>query len=334
MTIVKSRKPPAPQARFTSGATLFQAWRDEIYSGEAPVVFQHAFPYPEIGPGLVTLIGGPPGEGKTAFTMMMVIEALRYDPGLRAVVASCEMAPECLLDRQLARLAGIDAEVIRHRAFGPEHDERLAAGLATLESLTDRVAFMHAPFDIRNVAASVDDFGARLVIIDYIQRFTVPTEDLEARHRVSRTMDYLRQFADAGVAVIVVSAVGRTKDRAGRSSYAGDGLSLASFRETSELEYGADDALILSAVGADEPDVVRLSHLKARHGRQVHQEFRFDRGLQSFTLLSDAGPLADLPARPEKTKCVGQTKSVSDEIRLLWESSPAANEDEVPDVEE
>jgi hypothetical protein len=39
-------------------------------------------------------------------------------------------------------------------------------------------------------------------------------------------MDYLRQFADAGVAVLVLAAVGRVKDSRGRSSYSGDGLNL------------------------------------------------------------------------------------------------------------
>ena len=51
-------------------------------------------------------------------------------------------------------------------------------------------------------------------------------------------MDFLRQFADAGTAVMVISAIGRTKDSKGRSSYAGEGLNLASFRESSELEFG------------------------------------------------------------------------------------------------
>ena len=87
-------------------------------------------------------------------------------------------------------------------------------------------------------------------------------------------MSYLRQFADAGTAIVVVAAVARSKDAKGRSSY-GEGLSLASFRETSELEYGADDAFILASAddgeGQDGPTRrVVLRHLKsrdtARHG--------------------------------------------------------------------
>lgn len=324
------------QARFIAGSELFARWRDDVRSGKGPVLYQHAFPYPEIGPGRVVLIGGPPGGGKTALVMQKIVEMLRYQSDVRVLVANCEMAPEALLDRQLARLSGIDAERVRHRRLGPEHQERIAAGLATLESIADRLAFMNAPYDIRNVAATADAFGADVLVCDYIQRFTVPTEDVEARHRVNRTMDYLRQFANAGLAVIVVSAVGRTRDKAGRSSYAGDGLSLASFRETSELEYGADDALILAHFDPAEPDAVRLSHLKARHGRQVDQELYFDRSVQSFTLNSGTATIRDAmgsPGRPFGAERPTPRPSVTEELQRLWDTHAAAEEEdaEAPD---
>ena len=100
-------------------------------------------------------------------------------------------------------------------------------------------------------------------------------------------MDYLRQFADAGVAIIVVAALARSKDAKGRSSYT-DGLSLASFRETSELEYGADDAFILAPADDDKSDGeassrVVLKHLKSRHGETRDIALNFDRKHQRFT---------------------------------------------------
>jgi replicative DNA helicase len=279
------------RARFKAGSELFGGWSEDVRHGTGPVLYRHAFPYPEVGPGLVTLIGGPPAGGKTALVPQVGVEMLRFNPELRVLFANCEMSPESLLNRQLARLSGIDAEMVRYRRLAPEHEERLAAGLATLESIAGRVAFLDAPFDLANVAAAADDFRAGVIIIDYVQRFTLPEVDHESRHRVNRIMDYLRQFAAAGVAVIVVSAVGRTKDKAGRSSYSGDGLNLASFRESSELEYGCDDGLILTPVGEDDSGVVQLSHLKARHGRQVTQRLRFDKAVQSFEPL-EAGPRA------------------------------------------
>jgi len=80
---------------------------------------------------------------------------------------------------------------------------------------------------------------------------------------------------------VVVSAVGRTKDARGRSSYQGDGLNLASFRESSELEFGADDAFMLTP--DDETDEgVTLRHLKSRHGQCGDINLKFDARLQRF----------------------------------------------------
>ena len=93
-------------------------------------------------------------------------------------------------------------------------------------------------------------------------------------------MNYIRQFADAGMAVIVVAAVSRTKDKAGRSSDDAAGLSLASFRESSELEFGADDAFILSRSSAQQ---VELRHLKARHSEPFDHVLNFDGSLQRFS---------------------------------------------------
>ena len=127
-----------PKPSYVCSADLFATWRDDLLSGKAPVF------YPvgtgdlgriEIGPGLVTLIGGAPGSGKTAFTMQCVVDALRMTPTLRAVVCNIEMPPAVLMDRQLARLAGIDARIIRYRKLGAEHADRIDQALNTLEPL-------------------------------------------------------------------------------------------------------------------------------------------------------------------------------------------------------
>lgn len=318
-------------ARYISGESLFDHWRGNVLTGSGPIVYPHTLPRPEISPGLVTLIGGAPGAGKTALTMQVVIEALRHNLSLRALGANCEMAPSALLDRQLARLSGIEAEVIRRRGFGEEHAERLAAGLATLESVVDRIAFLESPFDLANVAAAADAHGANVLIIDYIQRFAPPGDDVEARHKVNRTMDYLRRFAAAGHAVIVLSAVGRSKDSAGRSSYTGSGLTLASFRESSELEFGADDAFILAPVDDARPDVVRLAHLKSRHGAARTIDLRFDRARQSFTLIEGTPKAPASPPGPRRgrRKPAEPDPAFSPErLAALWAKTETASADD------
>ena len=270
---------------YLAGETAFSDWRSSLISGEARAVFPHSLPVPEIAPGNITLIGGAPGVGKTALAMSIVVEALRHSAGMRALVANVEMPPDALLDRQLARLSGIDASDIRRRRGLPEHQQRLDTGIATMATVVERLAFLRGPFSLSNVATAADIHRADVIVLDYIQRITPPGSDADARTGMNRTMACLREFAANGCAVVVISAVGRTRDAQGRSSYTGAGLSLASFRESSELEFGADDAFMLAPIRDGSPEVLRLTHLKCRNGAQRSVDLVFDRPRQSFALL-------------------------------------------------
>ena len=279
-------------ANFLAAADLLHSWRDDVLSGKPPVLYPVGtgeLERIEIGPGRVLLLGGAPGAGKSAFTMQAVVDALRITDTLRALVCSVEMTPAVLLDRQLARLSGIDLNTIRLRKLGVVHGERIDAALQTLEPLAERLCFVRPPFDLANVAASADAFNAGLIVLDYIQRIPPPGNHGDKRGSVDATMDYLRQFADAGVAVVVVAAVSRSKDRQGRSTYAGDALNLASFRESSELEFGADDAFILVNDPDDDTGVI-LRHLKARHTEAKDIALTFDRARQRFTPRTSTPP--------------------------------------------
>ena len=281
---------------------LFRS-RDDVLSGNPPVFYpigEGELADIEFGPGLVTLLGGAPGSGKTAFVMQAVVDALRLTPNLRAVVCNIEMPSAVLLDRQLARLSGVDLTTIRYRRLTAEHAERIDVGLATLEDVAERLAFVRPPFTLDNIAATADEFSAGLIVLDYIQRIRPPGEHGDKRGSVDATMDYLRKFADAGQAVIVLSAVGRTKDTKGRSSYSGDGLNLASFRESSELEFGADDAFILTPDDKAEGEVI-LRHLKSRKGECRDVRLAFDKPLQRFTPIEMANPF-DRPEPPGKLR--------------------------------
>jgi replicative DNA helicase len=310
--------------RFQSTADLFDGWRDDVLSGKGPTLYRVGtgeLARIEIGPGLVTLIGGAPGAGKTALVMQWVLDALASTPGLKTLVCNVEMSPSVLLDRQLARLADIDLSVIRHRRLTARHAEAVERGMRTLDDLADRLAFARPPYNLGNVAASADAFDAGLIVIDYIQRVAGPGENGDRRGAVDATMSYLRQFADAGVAIIVVAALARSKDAKGRSSYT-DGLSLASFRETSELEYGADDAFILAPADDDESEGEALSrailkHLKSRHGETRDIALTFDRKRQRLSPAEPAGPAPRADG--------GKLQAA---LRVLWDKPRPAHDDE------
>ena len=296
-----------PKAQFQSATSLMASWRDEVLSSKPPTFYpigdSDELRRIEIGPGLVTLIGGAPGAGKTAFVMQAVIDALRLTPTLRAVVCNIEMPDDVLFERQLARLSGVDLTTIRYRRLRAEHAERVAIGVNTLDGVADRLAFVRPPFDLSNVAAAADENDAGLIVLDYIQRIQPPGEHSDKRGSVDATMSHLRAFADAGVAVVVLSAVARTKNKAGNSSYSGEGLNLASFRESSELEFGADDAFILTPDDKAEGEVI-LRHLKSRHGECRDLRMQFDKPRQSFTpvdLLQTSGEV-ETPVETSETE--------------------------------
>lgn len=309
------------EARYTVAADALADWRDALFSGVAPVLYPvgtGALGRVELGPGRVVLVGGLPGGGKTALAMQLAIDALRGAPTLRAVVANVEMTPAVLLDRQLARLAGVPLDAIARRKLDASHADRIDRGLATLDSVADRLAFVQPPYDLGNIAATADDFGGELLTLDYLQRIRPPGQHTDRRGSVDALMDYLRQFADTGCAVLAVSAVARSKDRRGRSTYDGDALSLASFRESSELEYGADSAYVL-VPGGDDAEAVTLRCLKHRHGEPADIVLRFERRLQRFT-----------PADPTPTEAEGGAALAK--LADLWTRTPAAGDDDGGDA--
>jgi replicative DNA helicase len=161
---------------FVAGADAAAAWRDAVRSGIAPVLYPVGGPgwsAIEIGPGLITLLGGAPGSGKTALALQLIFEALGKTPDLRAVIANVEMTAAVLLDRQLARQTAIPVTDIRFRRFDQDAI-RVKQGMKQIEAIAERIAFLKPPFSLENVAATADDFGADLLVLDYIQRFTAP----------------------------------------------------------------------------------------------------------------------------------------------------------------
>jgi replicative DNA helicase len=301
-------------ARCHRAADVFVAWREEILTGKPPVLYPMGsgrLAEIAIGPGRVGMLGGLPGGGKTALVNQLTVDALRLSSTLRACICNVEMDVRVLLDRQLARLSGVGLSQILKRSIDAEHASRIDSAFRTLEPLMDRLTFVRPPFDLENVAAAVDEDDSDLLVLDYIQRIRPPGKHGDRRSAVDATMDYLRQFADAGRAVIVVAAVARTKDNKGRSSYAAEGLSLASFRESSELEFGADDAYML--VPDAGCNTVTLRHLKARHSEPRDMSLVFHRACQRFS-----------PVENESQGNGGVTRSLA----KLWTNTPPAKEGE------
>ena len=215
---------------FTTGADLFGSWFADVERGEPPV--RYALPEPfaalDVRPGRLILFGGAPGGGKTAAILQVGIDMLRMNPAARLLVANVEMVPALLVERVASRLAAVPLTAIADRTLTADQLGRVRAAVAALEPVAGRLAFLHAPFALEHVAAAGTAFGANVLALDYIQRFTVGDGAKDKREQLETAATVLRRFCDAGAAVLVASAVARQKGKGG-STYAG--LNLNSSRQ-------------------------------------------------------------------------------------------------------
>ena len=170
---------------------------------------------------------------------------MRLTPGPEGAGHLLRDAAAVLLDRQLARLSGVPYS----RDPRPGADRRptgrrsLRAGDAGRDPGPGGV-----PHRRRStwsaVAESADGCDADLILIDYLQRLDRPGHapgQAGPDERRPRHVPRLR-----GRRPRAVGAVERrpaAADKHGKSGY--DGLTLASFKESGDIEYAADDAFML-----------------------------------------------------------------------------------------
>ena len=299
----------ADASHFASLGDLLGAWSHDVLHGAPPVRWPAGagvltrFP---IGPGLVTLIGGAPGTGKSALANQLAFDAVRLTSELKALITCCEMPPTVMLNRQLARLSGVPYSRIRDRCLTAADRSAVAAGLATLHTIRDRVAFHTGPFELSAVAEAADGCEADLIVIDYLQRLAAPGTHRDKRSQTNAILDTFRQFADAGRGLLMLSSVGRQPNKNGKSTY--DGLTLASFKESGDIEYSADDAYILTP---PEDGWATLKHVKARHTEMTDIVLRAELSLMRFDPTGGSPPASaqgELLAKARKLFSKGKKK--------------------------
>jgi len=215
-----------------------------------------------VGKGFITLIGGQPGAGKSAIVEQVVWYILKTDPAARVFFANVELTPTVLLARQITRITGIETRAILTGCLAQHEREAVRAAFDELRPLLDRCAIYPNPRHWPDVAAAIREAEADVVVADYIQRLKGGEDTANAREDIGVVMHSLRACADSGRAVLAVSALSRSKSSSG-SSYAGSD-SIASFRESSEVEYGADFGYIIA--NTEHPSTKRLHVVKNRYG--------------------------------------------------------------------
>jgi replicative DNA helicase len=170
------------------------------------------------------------------------------------------------------------------------------------------------PFRLDRVADAADEHASNLIVLDYIQRIDPPGNFNGMREKINALMAIMRKLTGQDIGILATSALTSSRDGDGRSSYDGKHLGLASFRESSELEYGCDDAFLLLATVQDEDNapvrMMTLNHAKSRDAETKQVKLKFFRLLQAFN-----------PVDASKQTAGGSSPSASDRAKKMWANS-------------
>lgn len=288
---------------FTTGADLLGSWSADVESGTPPVRFRLPAPFAalDLRPGRLVLFGGAPGAGKSAALVQLAVDLLRLNESAKLMLCNVEMHPALLVERIVSRLSAVPLTAIADRAMTAEQLGRVRVAVEALRPIAGRLAFLAAPYSLEHLAAAGTAFGADVLILDYIQRFGVGDGSKDKREQLETAATVLRRFCDAGACLLAASAVARQKGMSG-STYRG--LNLASFRGSSELEYGADAAYLLVP---GEGDAITLQCEKNRFGPVADIVTAFDAAVQTFRPAPAGlgGFDAATPARTRGSKAKG-----------------------------
>jgi len=259
-------------------------------------------------PKTCTVVNGATGAGKTSFAVAIASHAAKH--GVPAVYLSLELDGEEMAARLFAIEAGVPWSSL---LYGGSRDSLDAATEMALVARKKEWPLLVMTQDHRRlkyeevghyVAALRKKYASRLadsdgelnqpclLVVDYIQLLDTDEDRMDVRARVGAAATYLRAVArDQHAAVLVVSSVSRAHyDRL--TGHGGGGFKLgrgdpamllASAKESGDLEYSADNVLVLavdrSGVASVDGHTAWVGVAKARWGTpQPWAELRFKDG--------------------------------------------------------
>jgi replicative DNA helicase len=284
-----ARKSADGKKSHTSRAVLlFDDYLAGLKSGECDQLYSIPAPLDgfEVGPGLISALGAGPGTGKTALASQLLFGALELNSNLVATIANAEMSFRVLARRELVRRTGLQDKRLRFADLSTSDWIAIDTAANALRPLLERVRWLEPPYRFEQLKLLQNDLPGFLVV-DYLQKFS---PDGEARAGVNAVMALLRHLALDGWGVLALSATTRTSGKSS-SGHDSKSLTLASFKESSEIEFNADSAYLLRDNGPiDGKEWLRsieLSCVKNRHGEMAPKDLEFNKAGMRFRAAGD-----------------------------------------------
>lgn len=291
-------------ANCVSGLDAVQSWRSGLDRGPREVWASAELGPFACSPGCITVLGAQPGLGKTSFSLAYVIGILRQYRDLKALIMNAEMPPGSLIDRAISNLAEVNAGALWSRTLARSDLQRVDNALERHKSVLARIYFSGPPFTVLHALHGVEQTGARLACLDYLQKLNMDVGS-SAKQRVDIVCTEVRELCEmTGCAVLMISALARSKSMMGTSEYNTD-AGMAGYKESGSIEYDGDFPWIMGPVSrnADGSMTLRMVAEKNRYGAKSDYYLRFDGALQRFHVC-------DPPKAKQRASSKGAARNV------------------------
>lgn len=257
-------------------STVLEEFTVSLAAGPSPTL---ATPFPTLnhflnggfGPGELIFLGARPGVGKTALGLEIARLAAKNRTGA-VLVVSREMTNLALGRRLVSQDARIPASSIKRASLNSTESWSLKESVERLSPLplffSDDAVSLTEIIDL--VTAMSLEAPLSLLVVDYLQLIRAPREIKERRHQVEAVSQGLKTLAlQHKIPVLCLSSLSRpSNDDKNKAP------TLASLRESGELEHDADVILLLHRGYHDAETTCHVA--KNRDGRlgNVHLLFR------------------------------------------------------------
>ena len=257
---------------------VLKEFQQALSDGPAPSL---ATPFPTLnlflnggfGPGELVFLGARPGVGKTALGLEIARKSAMTGAGA-VLVISREMTNLALSRRLVAQDGRVKASALKRSHLNETDTWKVQQSVGRLNQLPmyfsdDAVTLAEIQEMVASMAAEAP---MALLVVDYLQLVRAPRVIKERRHQVEAISQGLKTLAlQYRIPVLCLSSLSRPS-----SDDKNKPPTLASLRESGELEHDADVILLLHRQYSDENTICTVA--KNRDGRlgTVNLLFRSD----------------------------------------------------------
>ena len=224
--------------------------------------------------GDLILLGGYPSAGKT---LLAVQFALCLSNTYRVGFFSLETSARKLTDRVMSHMSQVPLLKIKRRDLNDADWEAIAAASADLSKLQFSI-IEASGMSVHDIQAVSLNQRFDIIFVDYLQLINEKGKDrYETVTNISQRLHTFSQ--SSGVAVIALSQLSRPEKQTGKPKPP----TMASFRESGQIEQDADVAFILYPSDPDDNYSTRILKIaKNKEGEKAKIEFDFDGATQTM----------------------------------------------------